>query len=368
MSTGVPDHATAGTYASSHSLSLAAPLGAAAADADSGVEADALGVATGAFGVVAVSAQAKTTNGSAAKPASARESIDERGYRDDACVTTSQCTTMVVMRGARFGVMLACAALVAVPLCSTPAAAECGPYQTRAIKKQAASLVRSESWADLEKLTANGCAKTDASCMFLHAVALARLAAQADTPTWADARAAFEGVLAVDPNLADAHVELADAALRLGDEKAALEHWTQAIRLRPDVPGPYASLADLYLRLGFFDHAEKILVAGIARNDTFFLRSLYGYLESRRGHADASLAQYEQAVKACGSCSEPGQNIAYFNLGASYAEVSPPRKAEAMQNLQIFNKRVCKGAAAQRYMDQCEQARAIAQKLGASLF
>jgi hypothetical protein len=38
-----------------------------------------------------------------------------------------------------------------------------------------------------------------------------------------------------------------------------------------------------------------------------------------------------------------------------------------MQHLQTFYKRVCKGAAAQRYMDECEETRALAQSIGNTL-
>ena len=54
------------------------------------------------------------------------------------------------------------------------------------------------------------------------------------------------------------------------------------------------------------------------------------------------------------------------NLNAKeiYATANPPRKSEAMQQLQTFQKMVCKGAAAARYADQCSQTQQLANKLG----
>jgi hypothetical protein len=47
--------------------------------------------------------------------------------------------------------------------------------------------------------------------------------------------------------------------------------------------------------------------------------------------------------------------------------VSPPRKSEAIAQLQSFQKMICKGAAAARYSDQCTQAQQLATKLGGNL-
>jgi hypothetical protein len=88
---------------------------------------------------------------------------------------------------------------------------------------------------------------------------------------------------------------------------------------------------------------------------------------SRRATRPARSREYEAAKKACGPCNEAGQQIAFFNLGAAYAQLSPPKKSEAMQQIGSFQKMVCKGAAAKRYEDQCAYAQQIATKLGAPL-
>ena len=97
------------------------------------------------------------------------------------------------------------------------------------------------------------------------------------------------------------------------------------------------------------------------------MHSLLGDIYDRKNDTGKAVSEYELAKKACGLCNEAGQQIAFFNLGAAYASLKPPRKSEAMAQLQSFQKMICKGAAAQRYADQCTQAQQLATKLGGTL-
>ena len=99
----------------------------------------------------------------------------------------------------------------------------------------------------------------------------------------------------------------------------------------------------------------------------FAVHSLLGDIYDRKHDLAKAVSEYEAAKKACGQCNEAGQQIAFFNLGAAYASLKPPRKSEAMAQLQSFQKMICKGAAAQRYADQCTQAQQLASKLGGTL-
>lgn len=253
-------------------------------------------------------------------------------------------------------------------------ALQAAPQSHRIMWKLARAYEKKEAW-DLVASTmakASALAPKHAGYVELRGLALARLAEKdAGTERAVEAKAALEGAIALDPNLADAHYELADVSLRLRDEKSALVHYTKAIELAPDQAIRYAALADLYLRLGFDAQAERTLLAGEARvtdeSKTFALRTLHGDLLDRRGDASGALAQYEGAKRACGACTGRGEQVAYFNLGAAYASVSPPRKSEAISNLQSFQKMICKGAAAARYADQCMQAQQLATKLGGTL-
>jgi Flp pilus assembly protein TadD len=245
-------------------------------------------------------------------------------------------------------------------------AREIAPKDARIVWKLALAYMRKESWADVERVTAEAIALApkNATYVMTRGVALARL------QKWADARTALQQAVALDPNLPDAHYELAEVALRLGDEKLALTEYTKAIPLAPGDPVFYASLADLYLRLGFDDHAEKTLTAGEAavqdESKKVPLYSLHGDVLAGKHDVAGAVAKYEAAKKSCGACTG-AQAIAFFNLGAAYASLTPPRKSEAAAQLQSFNKMVCKGAAARRYADQCTQAQMLMQKMGGYL-
>ena len=56
------------------------------------------------------------------------------------------------------------------------------------------------------------------------------------------------------------------------------------------------------------------------------MHSLLGSIYEGKGNAPGALTEYEAAKKACGQCNEPGQPIAYFNVGAAYASASPAAK------------------------------------------
>jgi tetratricopeptide (TPR) repeat protein len=167
---------------------------------------------------------------------------------------------------------------------------------------------------------------------------------------------------------ASTQFDQAEAALKSGDEQGALDHYTKAVQLAPTEASYYAALADLYARLRFQAEAEKTLAVGLKRvtddKKKYVLYSLYGELLSNAGNDAAAMSLFESAKHACGYCGEAGQQIVFFNLGVAYAMQKPPRKAEAMSNLQSFYKMICKGAAAHRYADQCAQAQLVMAKLG----
>jgi hypothetical protein len=128
----------------------------------------------------------------------------------------------------------------------------------------------------------------------------------------------------------------------------------------------------LYLRLGFQDQAEQVLKEGLRNakegdKHLFAIHTLLGSIYDTKNNTSGALAEYEAAKKSCGNCTEPGQPIAFFNLGAAYASANPPRKSEAMQQLAAFNKVICKGGAAARYADQCQQSQELAKRMGGAL-
>lgn len=252
-------------------------------------------------------------------------------------------------------------------------AVELAPGRHGLLWRLASAQIRSEDYAGAVETLERALvlAPRHAGYAAARGAALARLAQRGQPGALPVAKTALEAALAIDPNHAEAHHELAEVLLRGGDDQGALVHETRAIELSPEKGAWYTSLADLYLRLRRVDEAKAVLDAGLARvkDDAprFPMLLLRGEVLARKGDGVASLRAYEEAKQACGACGEPGQPIVYFRLGASYASQSPPRKSEAMANLQSFQRLICKGAGAARYGDECTQTQALAAVVGGAL-
>jgi len=247
------------------------------------------------------------------------------------------------------------------------AAIAIAPNAHRIVYKLALAYVRKEDWTAAARAAerATKLAPTFANYAATRGIALARAATKGHD-TWEAARDALVASLALDDGDADVHLELGEALLHLDDEKGALVHFDRATRLAPDRSAGYVALADLYLRLGFTSHAERVLGEGVrlAPDDgKFALLMLLGQVGDRKHDGAAALARYEEAKRACGACSE-GKAVVYFALGSAYATAVPTRKAEALANLATFSKLVCKGAAASRFAEECTQAYDLVTRLG----
>ncbi len=251
------------------------------------------------------------------------------------------------------------------------------PTNHRIMWKLALAYHKKEDWQKVASTCAlaEKQAPTFASYYFEHGYALEQIAKKATgtgNSAWSEVKDPLQQAIAKDPNLGDAYHELAEVLLHLDDEQGALNNYAKAIEVKPDELGFYGPLADLYIRLGYVDQAEQVVKEGLAfakdgDKHLFTLHSLAGSIKESRGDEASAIPEYEAAKKACGPCNEPGQAIAYFNLGAAYASVNPARKNEAITQLTSFNKMVCKGAAAARYTDQCAQAQQFATKLNGAL-
>jgi tetratricopeptide (TPR) repeat protein len=247
------------------------------------------------------------------------------------------------------------------------------PTNHKILGKLANAYQKKEQWDKVASTCAKAerLAPTHANYFFQHGLALARQAVKGPTG-WADAKGPLEEAIKLDSNIADAHFELAEVLLHMDDEAGAIQSYSKAIAAKPDQLAFYGPLAELYIRLNFIDPAEQVLKEALpfakdGDKALFVVHSLLGDIYDRRHELSKAVSEYESAKKACGQCNEAGQQIAFFNLGAAYASLSPPKTSEAMAQLQSFQKMICKGAAAARYADQCTQAQQLATKLGGTL-
>jgi len=213
--------------------------------------------------------------------------------------------------------------------------------------------------------------KAHADYYFRQGYALEQLAEKGAGP-WADAKAPLQTAIELDPNLGQAYGELAWVLLHNDDEVGAIHNWTKALEMKPDETQYYVSLADEYSRLMYYDQAEQVLKEGLnyAKPDDkhlFNLHALLGYIYEMKADISRAVSEYEAAKKACDSNKCNDHKEAFFNLGTAYAELNPPKKNEAIQQLQSFWKITCKGALAAKFGDQCAQSQEIVRRMGGSL-
>lgn len=243
------------------------------------------------------------------------------------------------------------------------------PSNYRILWKLARVYQKKENWDKVDETLAPAVklAPDHADFFWLKGYALEQIAEKKNSG-WADAKDPLEQAAKLDPNFADPHFDLANVLYHLDDEHGALEQYTKAIELKPDLLAAYGELADLYRRLGFHDQAMAVVKEGVTwdKGDKsgFNVHTLYGFLLEQQGDVSGAIAEYEKAKKACGQCNEKGEQIAFFNLGSAYARANPPRKSEANSNLLAFQKTTCRGGAAARYADECTQAQEYIKIVG----
>jgi len=247
------------------------------------------------------------------------------------------------------------------------------PTNHRILWKLALAYAQKEQWDKVGQTCslAEKQAPEFASYWYMHGHALLEQA-QKGSVGWGEAKEPLQTAISKDPNYADAYEDLGDVNYHMDDEQEALRNYSKAIETKPDNLPYYVNYAALLVDLNYIDQAEQVLREGLSYSTgkekaLFNLHSLLGSVYEQKGNAPGALTEYEAARKACNQCNEPGQPIAFFNVGSAYATASPPRKSEAMSALQTFQKMVCKGAGAARYADQCAQAQQFATKLGGSL-
>jgi len=247
------------------------------------------------------------------------------------------------------------------------------PTNHRILWKLALAYSKKEAWDKVASTCslAEKQAPEFANYWYMHGHALMEQAKKGSV-SWTEPKEPLQTTISKDANYADAYEDLAEANFHLDDEQEALRNYSKAIETKPDNLSFYVPYADLLNNLGYADQAETVLKEGLqyskgGEKALFNMHSLLGSIYEGKGNAPGALDEYEKARKSCGLCNEPGQPIAFFNVGAAYASANPPRKSEAMSALQSFQKMVCKGAAAARYTDQCATAQQYASKLGGAL-
>ena len=94
---------------------------------------------------------------------------------------------------------------------------------------------------------------------YMLGIALMRTGIDAAAPEGAEAIAAFEAAIKLEPTLAGPRAELGKALLRRGDTQKAIEQLERATTLDPDNPAPLYLLGQAYRRMGNIARAQELL-------------------------------------------------------------------------------------------------------------
>jgi tetratricopeptide (TPR) repeat protein len=94
---------------------------------------------------------------------------------------------------------------------------------------------------------------------YMLGIALMRTGIDAAAPEGAEAIAAFEAAIKLDPTLAGPRAELGKALLRRGDTEKAIEQLERAATLDPDNPAPLYLLGQAYRKMGNTARAQELL-------------------------------------------------------------------------------------------------------------
>jgi tetratricopeptide (TPR) repeat protein len=181
--------------------------------------------------------------------------------------------------------------------------------------------------------------------------------------TYEDSKEPYRKCAEVDPNRDECFGRLGNVYLFTDDEQKALQNWTKAIEVRPDNIDYYTRLADLYIRLDYPKEAEQVLnaakeMANPKDERLYNVHTLLAAVYRDQKDIEKMVGSLENAKSV--KSDDPGL---LFNLGMAYAQLKPPKKAEALQRLAGFTARACKSAKAATYKTECEQAQATVQRL-----
>ncbi len=175
----------------------------------------------------------------------------------------------------------------------------------------------------------------------------------------AAARDAFEKAVALAPDIAAGHVNLATALLRLGKQAEALRMLERAIGLQRDLPEAHYNLGNTLLALGRAEEAEKAYAEAVSLRPGYAdaLNNL-GQMLRDRGDGEGAARYFHRALDAaptygpawsnlCGMLIDlgrtadavmagrraalllPGDARAHYNLGNAFAAALIPAEAAA---------------------------------------
>lgn len=151
------------------------------------------------------------------------------------------------------------------------------------------------------------------------------VATRAQARVWTNSETLWQRVLLMDSTSAYANNNLGALRASSGRRSEAIAFFNTAIRLRPDLPAPYANLGKELGELGQSDSAVVLHRKAIAINPNWAdAWNNLGVEQGRRGDAAGAIESFGQALRA-----SPDHADAMSNLGVQLAQVG--RSDEAIR-------------------------------------
>ncbi len=250
-------------------------------------------------------------------------------------------------------------------------AAQLDPANHRILRKLGNAYEKKEDWDKMASTMSKAASRAPefADYHFKRGFALIKQAEAGRLEAYEEAKEPLKKCTEKDPNLAECYFFLGQAALWGRNDQDALANYTKAIEHDPSTHGMfYPPLGELLVNLKFYKEAEQILQEGTRlvppnEDNANYLYNMYVLLfqvAQSRDDKPGMVSSMERAQQVAG---EKHPEIA-FNLGSTYAIMEPPQKDKAVRLLKSFSKRVCRGAQAMKFKEQCETAQSLTQKLG----
>ncbi|MFO0614053.1 MAG: tetratricopeptide repeat protein [Polyangiaceae bacterium] len=178
-----------------------------------------------------------------------------------------------------------------------------------------------------------------------------------------EAEEPYQECIKLDPNYASCYFGLGNVYLRMDDEQKALDYYTRAIEHDPTQVMYYGPLAQLYLSLGYTKEGEEVLKASQKyskaeepdpKNRQYISTNcvLLANILLERGDLKGAAEQLERS-KAMAPGDSPEAVRVLYGLGNIYADLDPPQKQNAIDNLKAFQQRVCSSGKRDEYKVEC---------------
>jgi tetratricopeptide (TPR) repeat protein len=244
------------------------------------------------------------------------------------------------------------------------------PTNHRILWKLASAYEKKEDWDKMASTLSRSVqvAPDFGNYWYKRGVALINQAEAGNPDAYEQAKEPLKKCIEKDPNIAECYFLLGEAMLWTDDEQSAIDFYHKAIEHDPSVSYFYPPLAELYTTLRFTNEAEQVLKEGTKlvqpseKNNPklYGMYVLLGNVALSKKDKAGQLAAMQRAEQFAGD-SHP--EFA-FNLGSTYATMNPPEKEKAVRLLEQFTKKVCRGAQATKFKEQCETSSSLVQKLG----